>query len=193
MAKFCTKCGAGLGADYEFCVKCGMKQSSMYESNVNAETRKNSQDIKKILLIVFLVGFVFIGASLAFLFLVVVGLCELSDPVDELKTATLPKYSDEITIEEAFEDYFAYPDWSTYELEYEDIVVFKGVIYSEDGDEIVVTIEMLYEDDSVEWKDITLYNADNGKTTSLTAMEKRSLLNAIYEDGYFSWTWKNME
>ena len=195
MAKYCTKCGTSLGDSYEFCVKCGMNQSKtnaqmrneLYRDNrSDVEVHKNQQNIKQVLIILLIIGAVFIG--LVMTTILIVGMAA-SDPVSDLKNSTLPSYSRDITIEEAFEDFFINPEWSTYESGEDDIVVFKGVIYSDEGDKIVVTMEMLAIEGYVEWKEIVLYNADEGNTTRLTNSERESLLNAIYEDGNFSWYW----
>ena len=44
-------------------------------------------------------------------------------------------------------------------------------------------------DDSLKWENVILYNINGGDTTYLTDMELEGLLNAIYENGTFSWHW----
>ena len=177
---FCKKCGNQIAENQKFCASCGAV-IEMQETNNSAETKftEKNKSKKKIVIIGVVV------AVVVFFFFVFGS----GDAVSDLKDSTLPAYSEDITIGEAFENFFFDPSWSSYESEGMDVVVFNGYVEEESGDEIKVTIEMIVSDDSIKWEEVILYNSNSGETTYLTDLELESLLNAVYENGTFSWYW----
>lgn len=175
---FCKKCGNQLLEDEKFCSSCGAPIEEITNTNpVETGMKRKKKFSKKTVIIVVVV--------------VILLLCILGsgDPVSDIKNSTLPAYSEDITIGEAFEDFFSHPSWSLCDENDKDVVVFKGYFYEESGDKIKITMEMTMREDKLKWEEVVLYNTDSGDTTYLTDLELESLLNAIYEDGTFTWYW----
>lgn len=176
---FCKKCGNQMMENEKFCTSCGTAVEGT-ENITAAETQTSSKNKSKKIVIIGIAVVI-----LAFFFFVFGS----GDAVSDLKDSTLPSYSEDVTIGEAFENYFSEPSWSSYETDDSDVVVFNGYFDEESGDRIKITIEMTMNDDSLKWEEVVLYNTNSGDTTYLNDLELEGLLNAIYENGTFSWYW----
>lgn len=121
------------------------------------------------------VGLIIIGIIV---FVVVVKpdfLSELIQPGAGVRNAYLSQYSEKVTIEEAFEDFFANEKWSTYKSEGYSYVVFTGTCeYFGKQADVRVTFKITGESFIVDNLDI------NGKTQNDLILY--SLLSAVYED-----------
>jgi predicted nucleic acid-binding Zn ribbon protein len=177
---FCKKCGNQMMENEKFCTSCGTAVQENENVNTSEIQVKSKNKSKKKIIIIGVVAAILI---FCFCFL------ESGDVVSDLKDSTLPSYSEDITIGEAYENFFTDPSWSSCETDGLDVVVFNGYFYEESGEKIKATIEMSMGEDSIKWEEVVLYNIDSGDTTYLTDLELESLLNAIYENGTFSWYW----
>ncbi len=177
---YCRKCGNQMMENEKFCASCGTAVEHIESAN-NIETENKSKIIsmKKIAII---------GGSIAIILFLLL-LFGSGDVISNLKNSTLPAYSENITIGEAFDAFFIDPSWSSYKSNDIEVVVFNGYFYSDSGDKIKVRIEMTMNDDWLSWEEIVLYNINGGDTTYLNDYELESLLSAIYENGTFSWYW----
>ena len=176
---YCARCGKEIKDEWKICPACGEPiESHGINSSIENKSLGKKKPRKAIIVTV----------VVAVLLVFVLSFGE-DDVISDIKSYTLPTYSEEITIGDAFEDYFFEPRWTTYESDDADGVIFNGFIYSDVGDKIKVTMEMLMYEQSIKWQEVTLYNVNNGTTTYLTNLELESLLSAIYEGGTFSWIW----
>lgn len=176
---FCKNCGNQMSENDKVCSSCGTPVAAT-EVYADAGAKNKGKKGKKTILVI---GVAVVILILAFL------LFGGSDTGSDLKDSTLPEYSEDITIEEAFAGFFEKPKWTTYEDGDQEVVVFNGYFDEESGDRIKVTMEMTSSDDTVTWEEVILYNVDSGDTTYLTELELEGLLNAVYENGTFSWYW----
>lgn len=191
----CSKCGHQLLENEKFCTSCGaavneIENTNKEQSAVKVE-KKNTKPqgvvigiaaVGLTLIMAIVIGLVIIGLFLAIIF-------ADGGTVSDVKDSTLPAYSEDITIEEAFESFFDEPSWSSYETDTDEIVVFTGYFNENGGDKIKITMEMTKNGESLKWEEVVLYNTNTGDTTYLSDVELESLLNAIYENGTFSWYW----
>lgn len=103
------------------------------------------------------------------------GISHLFQPGMEVRAAYLTQYSDKVTIEEAFDNFFDNGKWSKYEEAGYTYVVFTGVCeYSGDRADVKVTFKITGENFSVDSLDL------NGQTQN--GLMLYILLAAIYED-----------
>ena len=175
---YCAGCGTELKSEWKICPTCGKAVEKQGNLSEKSETKRGKKLSPKVIATI---------AIVAVLLLVLI--TRGNDAISDIKESTLPSYSEDLTIGEAFENFFVEPSWSTYESEDADVVVFNGFVYSDSDEKIKVTMEMLMYEESLEWQNVILYNVDMGTTTYLTDLELESLLNAIYENGTFSWVW----
>lgn len=98
--------------------------------------------------------------------------------VNGVKDAYLKSYSDEITIGEAFNEFFSDPTWESYSEDGIDYVKFAGDCTFYDEDALMVVVFEYMENDWFKVKDIKL----NG--TSLNDFEEVAVLEKIFESYY---------
>lgn len=175
---FCESCGNELKNEWKICPACGKPNKKVENSNLQESEIKSKKISKK--------GIAAIAVVVIILFLIIIG---SGDAVSDIKDSMLPEYSEEITIGEAFENFFYKPSWSSYESGDDEVVVFNGYVYTDLEEKVKVTMKMIKDEEKIRWEEVILYNADDGETTYLTDLELESLLNAIYEGGIFSWVW----
>ena len=176
---YCMKCGRELKNEWNICPACGTPTN--VQTNTGNYYNQKKKGLSKIIIAI-------VAIFIVAIFIAILALGK-GDVISEVKDSTLPYYSEEVTIGEAFDSYFDSPKWSTYEQGGKEVICFSGFVYSRADDKIKVTMEMSMNGDTLMWDEVILYNVDEGDTTYLTDLELESLLNAIYEGGSFTWVW----
>lgn len=167
---YCNNCGKELTGDFAFCPFCSAPTGAapvQYAPQANIPQPKKK---KKLLFI--LIPILVIVALVAVLAIV------LSDKyVPIVKEGYLEDYSDEITVGDAFEGFFANGVWTEFKTEKDDIIVeFNGEC--EYGDDMVdVCIQFEVDEDEETFEVVCIERDDE----LLSRRERVYLLETVYE------------
>ncbi|MBQ7004634.1 MAG: zinc ribbon domain-containing protein [Oscillospiraceae bacterium] len=192
---FCDKCGNRLPEGSKFCDACGNRMMLQAQPTAQAVRQPVQQTNKrsgawKIAVAACVGGIVVVGIIVV----VCVTMLAESKPltVDEVKNSTLNSYSN-MTVGEAFESYFMFPEWKELQVTETDYyVMFTGYIYSSYYGDVKTEI-VFYNDATCDESGyftlltVALTPESTGSRREISDSEMIDLLDDVYYGDSFSW------
>jgi len=212
---YCQNCGAINDDNSRFWAECGnpinnvsapynnynnANYSNNNQANVNNQQVSKPANAKKnktglIILIVVIAVFGFLAATvvgLVILFHFVLG-GDLS--VSDVKNSKLYGYSSEVTIGEAFDDYFDDGSWDSYTIDdgTVSVVDYTAEVETYDDEEIEFTISFVHDEDDEDGEfslqSIRIENYETGEYNEYYGLDMDSIMYSIYNGTDIDWYW----